>query len=164
MFSRIIKILKALNSSQRPWQISVALVLGAVAGLTPLLSLHNLVVLLLAFFLNVNFSMFLLSLAGCTLFAFALDPLFHQIGYGLLTAEGLQEFWTQFFSCPVFLLGNLNNTLVMGSLVFSLGLGIPLIFVLNKMVVKYRLAFNGLIDRIPFLKFLKIPDTVESAA
>ncbi|MCF8721668.1 TIGR03546 family protein [Nitrospina gracilis] len=163
MFSRIIKILKALNSNQRPWQISVALVLGAVAGLTPLLSLHNLVVLLLAFFLNVNFGMFLLSLAGCTLFAFLLDPLFHQIGYALLTAEGLHGFWTQFFSCPIFLLGNLNNTIVMGSLVVSLGLGLPLIFVLNKLIVKYRLAFNALIDRIPFLKFLKIPDAVEMA-
>lgn len=163
MFSRIIKILKALNSSQRPWQISVALFLGAVAGLTPLMSLHNLVVLLLAFFINVNFGMFLLSFAGCTLIAYLLDPLFHRIGYGLLTAESLHGFWTQFFSCPVFLLGNLNNTLVMGSLVFTLALGIPMIFVLNKMVVKYRLAFNAVIDRVPFLKFLKIPDTIGAA-
>lgn len=164
MFRRILKILKALNSNQRPWQISVALFLGAIAGFTPLLSLHNLVVLLLVFFINVNVGMFVLSLAGCTLIAYLLDPIFHRIGYGLLTAEGLNGFWTQFFSCPVFLLGNLNNTIVMGSLVFTLVLGIPLIFVMNKLVVKYRLTFNAIVDRVPFLRFLKIPDTIEPAS
>lgn len=161
MLSRILKVLKALNSNEAPWQISLGLLFGAVLGLTPLLSLHNLAVLFLALLINLNISMMLVAWALFSVVAYALDPLFHQVGLALLTSPGLQDFWIQFFSCPSFRLANLNNTIVLGSLVSTLVASVPLFFVLNVLVVKYRSAYNSFIGKFPLLRFLKVLDTYE---
>lgn len=164
MLRRIIKVLKALNSNEAPWQISLGIIFGALLGLTPLFSLHNLVVLFLALFINLNISMMIVSFAAFSLIAYALDPVFHQVGLALLTSPGLESFWMQFFSCPVFLFANLNNTIVMGSLISTLAVSVPLFFLLNLLVVKYRHVYNTFIDRFPVLKFLKVLDVYEKAS
>ncbi|TDJ51358.1 MAG: TIGR03546 family protein [Nitrospina sp.] len=164
MLRRIIKVLKALNSNEAPWQISLGIIFGALLGLTPLFSLHNLVVLFLALFINLNISMMIVSFAAFSLIAYALDPVFHQVGLALLTLPGLESFWMQFFSCPVFLFANLNNTIVMGSLISTLAVSVPLFFLLNLLVVKYRHVYNTFIGRFPVLKFLKVLDVYEKAS
>jgi len=63
MLYTLAKVLNVLNSEADPSQISLAVALALVAGLTPLMSLHNLVVLLLVLVLRVNLSAFLLGLA-----------------------------------------------------------------------------------------------------
>ncbi len=161
MLSRIIKVLKALNSNEAPWQISLGIIFGSILGLTPLFSLHNLVILFLALIINMNISIMVISCALFSLIAYVLDPLFHQIGFAVLTSEGLHEFWTQFFSCPVFLMANLNNTIVMGSLIATLAAAAPLFFLFNVLVVKYRNVYNAFIGRFPLLKFLKVLDLYE---
>lgn len=164
MLRRIIKVLKALNSNEAPWQISLGVIFGALLGLTPLFSLHNLVVLFLALLINLNISMMIVSLAAFSLIAYALDPIFHQVGLALLTSPALELFWIQFFSCPVFLFANLNNTIVMGSLISSLAIAIPLFFLLNVLVVKYRHVYNAFIGKFPVLKFLKVLDVYGKAS
>lgn len=164
MLRRIIKVLKALNSNEAPWQISLGIIFGALLGLTPLFSLHNLVVLFLALFINLNISMMIVSFAAFSLIAYALDPVFHQVGLALLTSPGLESFWMQFFSCPVFLFANLNNTIVMGSLISTLAVSVPLFFLLNLLVVKYRHVYNTFIGRFPVLKFLKVLDVYQKAS
>lgn len=158
MLRQIIKVLKALNSNEAPWQISLGIIFGSILGLTPLFNLHNLDILFLALVINVNISMMIVSWAVFSLIAYALDPLFHQLGYSVLTSPSLEGFWTEFFSCPIFLLANLNNTIVMGSLIFSLVAAVPLFFLLNVLVVKYRDAYNAFIGKFPLLRFLKVLD------
>ena len=158
MLRQIIKVLKALNSNEAPWQISLGIVFGSILGLTPLFSLHNLVVLFLALVINLNISMMIVSWAIFSLIGYALDPLFHQLGFSVLTAQGLGGFWTQFFSCPIFLLAKLNNTIVMGSLIFALVAAVPLFFLFNVLVVKYRDVYNTFIGKFPLLRFLKVLD------
>ena len=164
MLRRIIKVLKALNCNEAPWQISLGVIFGALLGLTPLFSLHNLVVLFLALLINLNISIMIVSLAAFSLIAYALDPVFHQVGLALLTSPGLESFWIQFFSCPVFLFANLNNTIVMGSLISTLAVSIPLFFLLNVLVVKYRHVYNAFIGKFPVLKFLKVLDVYGKAS
>ena len=161
MLSRILKVLKALNSNEAPWQISMGIIFGSILGLTPLFSLHNLVVLFLALVINLNISIMIVSCAAFSLIAYALDPLFHQLGFAVLTSPDLKEFWTQFFSCPIYLFANLNNTIVMGSLITTLAAAVPSFFLLNVLVVKYRHAYNALIGKFPLLKFLKVLDIYE---
>ena len=158
MLRLIIKVLKALNSNEAPWQISMGIIFGSILGLTPLLSLHNLVILFLALLINMNISMMIVSWAVFSLIAYALDPLFHQLGFTLLTSPSLEGLWTQFFSCPILLLANLNNTIVMGSLVSTLVAAVPLFFLFNVLVVKYRDVYNTFIGKFPVLKFLKVLD------
>ena len=156
MLGQILKIFKALNSNASPWQLSLGVCLGAILGLTPFLSLHNVVVIFIALILNVNIGITIISGVLFAGVAYLLDPVFLLFGYTGLKAEELQGFWTQFFSCPVFILGNLNNTIVMGSLIVSLLLAIPLFFIFNVLVEKYRVSFSKFLEKFPFLKALKV--------
>ena len=71
MISMILKLIKALNPDIGPWQIALAGALAMVIGLTPLWSVHNLVILLLAFVLRVHLASFFLFWA---LFTYILCP------------------------------------------------------------------------------------------
>jgi uncharacterized protein (TIGR03546 family) len=131
-------LIKTLNSEGTPGQIAAGLALGAAFGLTPLVNVHNLVVLVLAMVLNVSFGGVLL---GWTLFVplgFALDPLFDRVGAALLGAPGLQGFWTSLFNTPGIPLTNFNNTVVLGSVVGWLALWLPVYFLARWLVVRYR--------------------------
>ena len=156
MIRQILKIFKALNSNEKPWQLSLGLAFGGIIGLMPLWTPHNIALLFLAFIIQINFSLLLLGFLFFSGIAYILDPLFHQIGLAVLTAEGMQDFWNGFFSNPIFLFDRLNNTLVMGSLLFSLAASVPLFFLLNMLVRKYRQNIQGIFEKIPILKSLKI--------
>ncbi|WP_455377143.1 TIGR03546 family protein [Petrachloros mirabilis] len=138
MLQTVAKFLKILNSDAEPGQISLGFAFAMLAGFTPLMSLHNLLVLLLVLFLRVNLSSFLLGLALFSALAFALDPLFHQIGLAVLTLPALNGLWTTLFNSTLWRLERFNNSIVMGSLVVSLTLFVPMVIVGNLLVRKYR--------------------------
>lgn len=138
MIEAIAKLLKALNSETEPGQISMALCLSMIAGFTPVLSPHNLLVLLLVLVLRVNISAFLLGWAFFSAAAFALDPLFHYIGLAVLTAPALTTLWTGLYNSAWFRLDRLNNTIVMGSLLFALVLFVPGFNFFNLLIRRYR--------------------------
>jgi len=118
MIRQVLKVFKALNSNEKPWQLSLGLAFGGIIGLMPLWTPHNIVLLFLAFIINLNFALLLIGLFFFSGIAYILDPLFHQIGLAVLTSDGMQNFWNGFFSNPLFLFDKLNNMLVMGSLIF----------------------------------------------
>jgi len=131
-------LVSTLNSEGTPRQIATGFAFGAALGLTPLVNVHNLVVLALACLLNVSFGAFLL---GWTVFVpagFALDPLFHVVGLALLQVPGLTGFWTALANTPGVPLTNFNNSVVLGSLVGWLVLWLPIYVVSRVLVVKYR--------------------------
>jgi uncharacterized protein (TIGR03546 family) len=138
MLKTFAKFLKILNSDAAPGQISLGFAFAMIAGLTPLMSLHNLVVLFLVLVLRVNLSSFLLGLALFSGLAFALDPLFHRIGLAVLTAPALEGLWTTLYNSTLWRLERFNNSIVMGSLVVSLALFAPLVLIGNRLVQKYR--------------------------
>lgn len=138
MLKTVAKFLKILNSDAEPGQISLGFAFAMIAGFTPLMSLHNLVVLLLVLFLRVNVSAFLLGLALCSALAVALDPLFHQLGLAVLTLPALNGTWTALYNSTLWRLERFNNSIVMGSLVVSLALFVPVILIGNSLVRKYR--------------------------
>ena len=138
MLKLIAKFLKILNSEAEPGQISLAFCLAMIAGLTPLFSLHNLLVLLLACVLRVNLAAFLLGLFAFTGIAYLFDPLFSQLGLVLLTASPLHSLWTSLYNLTLFRLENFNNSIVMGSLVVALVLFVPLYLLCNLLISKYR--------------------------
>ena len=138
MIEAIANLLKVLNSETEPGQISLALCLAMIAGFTPVLCPHNLLVLLLVLVLRVNLSAFLLGWAFFSGVAYLLDPLFHRIGLGILTAPALTALWTGWYNTAWFRLDRLNNTVVMGSLLFSLAAFIPAFFLFNLLIRRYR--------------------------
>jgi uncharacterized protein (TIGR03546 family) len=109
-----------------------------VAGLTPLWSPHNMLVLLLVLLLRVNLTTFILAWVGFSGIAYVLDPVFHSFGYQILTMESLQSLWTSLYNSTLWRLTNFNNSLLMGSLVLSIVLFVPLFLISNLIVKKYR--------------------------
>lgn len=138
MLSAIAKLLSALNSETEPGQISLAFCFAMIAGLTPLFSLHNLLVLLIVLLLRVNLSTFILGLAFFSGIAYLLDPLFHLIGLAVLTAGTLEGLWTALYNTTLFRLEKFNNSIVIGSLLFSLVLFVPIYLIANQMILRYR--------------------------
>ena len=138
MFEIFAKLIKALNSESNPTQISLAFSLGMVVGFTPLMSMHNLLFLFLACILRINFSGFILAVTVFAGMAYALDPLFIQIGESLLAKESLHSFWTSLYQSDAWRISHFNNTLTLGSLVVSLVLFVPGVFVFRVLIVKYR--------------------------
>lgn len=156
MIRQILKVFKALNSNAKPWQLSLGVSFGAIMGLTPTLSLHNLALLFLAFIINMNIGIMILSFFLFSGVAYILDPVFHDIGYTILKSDSLVSTWEGVFSCPIALVANLNNTIVMGSLVISVVLAIPLFFIFNKFIEKYREKLLVYMEKFPIFKSMKV--------
>jgi uncharacterized protein (TIGR03546 family) len=138
MLSMIAKLLKVLNSEADPFQISVALGLSMITGFLPLFTPLNLVILLLVLVLRVNISSYLLGSAFFSGVAWFLDPLFHRIGFAVLTAGMLESLWTAFYNTVIGRLQKFNNSVVMGGFVFSLIFFVPLVLLLNVAIRRYR--------------------------
>ena len=138
MLTMIAKLLKILNSEADPFQISVALGLSMITGFLPLFTPLSLVVLLLVLVLRVNISSYILGSAFFAGVAWFLDPLFHRIGLFVLTAAPLEGLWTAFYNTVTGRLQRFNNSVVMGSFVFSVVFFVPLVLLVNTLIRRYR--------------------------
>ena len=138
MFSRIIKLLRVLSSETSPMQISAGFALAMIAGLTPLISLHNLLVVFILLIFRINIAAFMLGLLFFSGIAYLLDPSFHQLGYSLLNNQYLNTLWTSMYNLSIWRLSGFNNTITMGSLVIALLAFIPVLIFSNLLIKHYR--------------------------
>lgn len=138
MLKMIANLLKILNSKADPFQISVALGLSMITGFLPLFTPLNLVILLLVLVLRVNISSYLLGSALFAGIAWFLDPVFHHIGLLVLTSGALEGLWAAFYNTVIGRLQRFSNSVVMGSLVFSIIFFVPLVLIMNAAIRRYR--------------------------
>ncbi|MEX0691351.1 MAG: TIGR03546 family protein [Gemmatimonadales bacterium] len=131
-------LFKALNSGGTPGQVGMGMALGMAFGLTPLVSLHNLVILAVAMLTTVSFPGVMLGWALAVPLGFALDPVFHATGMALLSAPALTPLWTWMTNTPVLALLRFNNTIVLGSVVVWLVALLPLALLFRMLVARYR--------------------------
>lgn len=132
-------LVKALHSEGTPGQVAAGIALGSILGLTPLLSLHNLVIVALIFLLNVSLPGAALGWALATPLGFALDPAFDALGrWLLLDIPALTPLWAALANAPVVPLSNFNNSVVLGSLVAALLLFTPVYVGSRWSVRRYR--------------------------
>ncbi len=155
MLTLLAKLLKALNSEASPSQISLAFVLGMIMGFTPLWSVHNLIVLLLALVLRINLTGFILAFGVFSGLAYGLDSLFIQAGEYLLTHADLKDFWTSLYVSDAWRVTRFNNTLVMGSLAVSLALALPAFFLFNFLIHQYRDKIFAWVQKSKLVQMLK---------
>lgn len=155
MITMIARLLKVLNSESKPGQISLALCFAMIAGFTPLFSLHNLLVLLIILIFRVNLSSFILGWIFFSGVAYLLDPIFHWLGYFVLTAKPLEALWTTFYNIMIFRIEKFNNSVMMGSLLFSLILFIPLYFLFNLAIKRYRDHVLAWVEKTRVVQALK---------
>lgn len=141
-------IVRTLHSEGTPGQVAAGIALGSILGLTPLVNLHNALVFALIVVLNVSFPAALLGWAVFVPVGFVLDPVFDAIGRRLLLeTPALQPVWTALYNMPVAPLTNFNNSVVLGSLVASVILWLPLFFATRWGVARYRATVAERIKR-----------------
>ena len=131
-------MIKTLHSAGTPGQVAAGMALGAALGLTPIMNLHNLVILSLLVLLNVSFGGGMLGWMLFVPVGFLLDPQFDGIGVRLLTAPSLRPIWTEWTNTPVLPYTNFNNSVVLGSFVSWVALAIPIFFAARYGVTRYR--------------------------
>lgn len=155
MFSQLIKFVRVLSSETAPIQISFGFALAMIAGLTPLLSVHNVLVIFCLLLFRINLAAFLLGWAFFSGLAYLLDPLFHDLGRAVLTHEALNPLWTELYNQPFWRIARFNNTIVMGSLLASLIAFIPLLLISNLLIRHYRSDVMIYVQNSRLFKFLK---------
>lgn len=134
---------KTLHSDGTPGQIAGGVALGAALGLTPLMTLHNAIVLIALCIINVSFGAGLLAMAMFAPLGFLFDPIFDRIGHWLLTdATSLRPFFAWIDTQPVLAFTNLTNTVVLGSLIAWMVLFVPIFIAARMAVIKYRVSFG----------------------
>ncbi len=152
----IAKLIKILRSEIAPSQIAWGFALGMIIGLTPFLSLHNLLILILIIILKVNIATVIFSFGIFSGIAYLADPLFHSFGFYLLVDVGsLHGMWTTLYNVPIIALSRFNNTVVMGSLVFSIILIFPVFLLIKKSVIAYRENIDAKIKNWTIFKLIK---------
>jgi uncharacterized protein (TIGR03546 family) len=145
LLSKLISILRSADSASG---IAWGFALGAVLGLTPFLGLHTAIVVLLICVLQVNVTAAIFAWLLFSAAAWALDPVFHSLGYFALTGiPALQPVWTDLYNTTFAPLTRFNNTVMMGSLIAGLLLLIPNFLLFRAFVVKYRDSWNAKIQK-----------------
>ncbi len=155
LFKLLHTLVKALNSDGTPGQVAAGMAIGLCFGLTPLLSLHNVLVLAVAMLTTVSFPGVMLGWAVAVPVGFMLDPLFHRIGMALLTSDGLTPAFVWIVNTPVVSLSRLNNSIVLGSLVAWVALLVPMYFVFRYLVARYRKDIYERLERTRFFQVIK---------
>ena len=142
------RLVKTLSSEGTPGQVAAGLALGSALGLTPLMNLHNLVILAAVMLLNVSFPGAMLGWALGIPLGFALDPVFDAIGHALLLGTpALVPLWTRLANTPVVALSNFNNTIVLGSFVVWAVAAVPIYFLARWGVARYRATLHPRLAR-----------------
>ncbi len=130
---------KALNSEGTPGQVAAGMAFGACLGLTPLLSLHNLLIVGVVLFFRVSVPGATLGWLVFTPLGFALDPVFDTIGARLITGTpALEPLWVWMYNTPVVALARPTNTIVVGSFVSWLVSAVLIFFCARWAVGRYR--------------------------
>jgi len=152
----ISKFIKAFRSGESPGQIAAGFCFGVLIGLMPFWTLQGIVLFALLVLLNVNLAAGTIAILLASLFAYLLDPLFHNIGYFILTGiPFLQGFWEWLYNTPLGPLTRFNNTVAMGSLLSGLILAFPVYLGMKKLVVAYRDNFEARIKKWKIVQVVK---------
>jgi uncharacterized protein (TIGR03546 family) len=155
MFTMLAKLLKALNSDSAPGQIALAFALSVITGLTPLFSLHNAVILLLACILRINFGAFVLGTAFFSGLAYLIDPAAIALGESILTNPELQTSLTSMYQSDFWRATRYNHTLVLGSLTVALIAFIPVLIISRVLIVGYRHKLMAWVEKLKITKLVK---------
>ena len=150
------KLFKILRAEDTPNQIASGFFLGMIIGLTPFLTIHNMIIILLVFILKVNIGSVIFAFALFSGFAYLFDPLFHSLGYYILVdMTSLHGFLVTLFNIPVVALSRYNNTVVMGSLVVAIILILPVFFFMKYFVKYYREHIDTKLQRLKIFQIIK---------
>jgi uncharacterized protein (TIGR03546 family) len=150
------KIIKILRSNESPNQIAAGFILGMILGITPFLSLINILIIFVIIIVSVNISSAILAYAVFTAVVYLGDPLFNSLGYWLLVnVSFLKPIWIFFYHAPIIPYTSYNNTVYLGSLVVAILLLWPVLKGVKAFVINYREKYDKRVQNWKWIKALK---------
>lgn len=120
LYRQIQGVRKALAGRENPEELAWAMALGVMLGVVPKGNLIAVMLVFIVLILRVNHAMTAVTAVAVSFAAVLLDPFTHQLGQWVLGQSALQGFFAWSWQQPLIPWTDLNNTVVMGSLVFGL--------------------------------------------
>lgn len=152
MLKKIMQLLKSLNANTHPGEIAHAVSIGIILGFVPKGNLLWIFLSVFFLFIRINKgALFLITLLA-TAIAPSMDNLFDSLGYWILTLPNLSPFFSSILEIPFVAFTSFNDSIVMGSLAFSLIIYIP-IYVFSRIFI--RLWRNSLLPKIVTIPLFK---------
>ena len=152
----ISKLIKVLRSGESPNLIAGGFAMGFVVGMTPFLTLQNMLIILAAILTKVNLAAVFFAMFLFSFIAYLFDPLFHDLGFFLLAQiENIKPLWTVVYNWPIAPFTRFYNTVVMGSLTVALLLTWPTFLLAQKGIVAYRKKWGDKLEKSKFAKAIK---------
>jgi len=161
MLKYIVKLFKALNSNSNPKEIAHAVSLAFLLGILPKNNLLWYIIFIFCCFIRINKATYGFFIIIFSLLAHFFDPLLDNIGYFVLNIDKLENFYSFLVDIPFLGFTNFNNTIVMGSLITSIVLYFPILFISLKIIkfwrtkLAYKFKYSKLykfFNKIPFIK------------
>ena len=147
-------VVRTLTEETSPRQMSLGIALGMIVGLVPKDNLTAILCLFILCASRVNLGLGFLSAFIFSWIGYLLDPVSHFVGFKILTATSLNEWFTWFFDHPVVPWTNLNNTVVLGSLVVGILLFLPVYRTCLPITAKYSPSVEKRLKKFRLVQIL----------
>jgi uncharacterized protein (TIGR03546 family) len=155
MLTLLAKLFHALNSDSSIRQIALAIALGFIVGLSPLLTLHNIVIIFFVLLIRVHLGSFILAVGFFSGLSYLLSPVIVQLGEVLLTSPGLTDIFTSLYQLSLFKLAHWHHTYVLGAFVLGALLSAPIYFISQFIIEKYRVHIMTFFEKFRIVQALK---------
>ncbi|MEI6893936.1 MAG: TIGR03546 family protein [Colwellia sp.] len=155
MLTLLVKIFHALNSDSSIRQIALAIALGFLVGLSPLLTLHNIVIIFFVLMIRVHLGSFILAVGFFSGLSYLLSSLIVLVGESLLTQPSLSAFFTSLYQLDLFKLAHWHHTYILGAFVLGTVLCLPVYFISKIIIEKYRVHIMTFFEKFRIVKALK---------
>lgn len=155
ILKQLFAFIKLLNSDTGNISLALGMTCGFILGMTPVLSLHSLLIFLILFFFRIQIGAALVMAFFFKFMAYLLDPIFHSVGSNVLEMESLQGFFITLYNMPIIPYTRFNNSIVMGSAVVTFALS-PIVFIASQyFIVKYRVIVVARFRETKFWKAMQ---------
>jgi uncharacterized protein (TIGR03546 family) len=155
MLTLLAKLFHALNSDSSIRQIALAIALGFIVGLSPIFTLHNIVIIFFVLIIRVHLGSFILAVGFFSGLSYILSSLIVGVGESLLTQPDLTGLFTTLYQFSLFKLAHWHNTSILGAFVVGIVLSIPIYFISKLIIEKYRVHIMTFFEKFRIVKALK---------
>lgn len=155
MLTLLAKLLHALNSDSSIRQIALAIALGFIVGLSPLLTLHNVFILFFVLLIRVHLGSFILAVGFFSGISYMLSSIIVSVGEYLLTNPDFAELFAQLYQLSLFKLAHWHHTYTLGAFVLGAVLCAPVYFISKIIIEKYRVHIKAFFEKFRVVQAIK---------
>ncbi|MGC6368076.1 MAG: TIGR03546 family protein [Candidatus Marinamargulisbacteria bacterium] len=157
IFVIIKKLIKFLNSNESISNIAFSSTLALIFALLPFNAILHFIGIIGLIVFNGNFFVFLFFTPIFELFSNVFYPFFDHLGNWFLTIQSFQSVYKSIYELPFINLIDWNNSIMMGGLLFSIIIAIPVYYLHKVSLTKYRKLIMPIIERSKLRHIFKFP-------